>query len=102
MVIAALVFPASIDLFELGSLTLDFLLVSLDLLILFRRLIFAPLQLIADERARSESKHRADCSARARMSNRRADNATRCGAAESADAGSLLASGQCSACAAGD
>jgi hypothetical protein len=84
-------------LFELGSLALDFPLVALDLLILFRRLVVTALQLVTHERARPESKDGSDGRPRARVTDRGSDDAARRCAAQSADTSSLFTGGQRSA-----
>ena len=58
---------------ELLALAVNFLLIAVDLLILFVGLIFAALQLIADNRSRAQTKCRSDRCARAGMTDRGTD-----------------------------
>jgi hypothetical protein len=62
-------------LFELLALAVNFLLIAVDLLILFVGLIFAALQLIADNRPGTQTKCRSDSCARAGMTDRGTDKA---------------------------
>jgi hypothetical protein len=68
-------------LFELLALAADFLLISVDLLILLIGLIFAALQLVADDRSRAEAECSANGCARAGTTNGRTDKAAGCRAA---------------------
>ena len=71
-------------------MALDLQLISLDLLVLYRRLVFSPLELIADERPSAQPEQRSDARARAWMTHGGTDDSTGRGAAKGAD-GSLTA-----------
>ena len=67
----------ALELLELPSLTIQFSLISVDLLLLVRLFYFVPLKLVADESARTQTEHTADRCSCARMPNRRTNDSAR-------------------------
>ena len=82
---------AFFELFEFASLTVQFSLIGIDLVLLIGLLYLLSLDLIADQSTRSQSQNTANGSASPRMADRGSDDpACRC-AAQSADSGTLFA-----------
>jgi hypothetical protein len=79
--------------FEVPTLTLKFLIVAINLLILLGCLILATLELVADQRARAQAQGRSDGSARRRMTYCRTNETARCRATQSADSSAFLTGG---------
>jgi hypothetical protein len=81
----------SLELLKLASLTFQFGLIGINLSLLVGLLDFLPLELIADQSARAQSKRAADGSTGAGMTDGRANNAARRSSTQRANAGALLA-----------
>jgi hypothetical protein len=86
---------------QLVALPVNVSLISFDLILLPVILIFLTLELIANERARTESQTAANRSSRSGMADGTADDAAHRGASEGADACAFFPRRQWPACAAG-
>jgi hypothetical protein len=88
-----LVLGPAAQIFQFVALPFDLTLISLDLVILLRRLVFTPLQLIADQRPCSQAENRPDRRACSRMPNRGTNDPAGGCSAQRADTRAFLSGG---------